>query len=304
MRSLLLLFIVSSASFLFSCEEDQDAGLKVIDQTFSIAENSPVGTVVGSVQTNSSSELTFTIVSGNTFDSFKIEEATGLITVESSSALDFERDPSFLLVVSVSDALETQTGVIKIKLVDINEPPEELVFDSVAYVIKDGLLVDLGAVQVVDQQGETHYQYDFALLNDNLTVRVEGDKISYEADNPTFILHSPLFSPGASSFRGTIFQYLNTEGLSKSEVEGNAFFKGVRLVVIDGDEKTTFVSRIGTINVVQNVNFNFTITYELGMQELDEVTNQLSGKIKRLSYTYKGDFNYQDERPDNDRPDN
>ncbi|NQZ76212.1 MAG: cadherin repeat domain-containing protein, partial [Ekhidna sp.] len=239
MKSPLLLILVFSASFLLSCKEDQDGALRVNDQTFFIAENSPKGTVVGTIAASSASELSFTIISGNGLSSFLLDAATGTITVDSSSTLDFERDRTFLLAVSVTDAVITQNVTIKINLVDIKEPPAELVFDSIAYVIKDGLVTDRGAVQVVDQPGETHYKYDFALLNDNLSVKVEGEDISYEADNPTFILYSELFSPGPSSFRGTTFQYLDTEDLSKFEVEGNAFFQGVRLVVIDGEEHTT-----------------------------------------------------------------
>ncbi|NQZ78581.1 MAG: hypothetical protein HRT61_21080, partial [Ekhidna sp.] len=68
--------------------------------------------------------------------------------------------------------------------------------------------------------------------------------------------------------------------------------------------QTTFLAKSGTINAVQNINYNFTLTYELSFQELDEQTNQLVGKRKLLSYTYKGDFKYVDRRPDDGRPDN
>ncbi len=76
------------------------------DQTFSLAENSPNGTVVGTVlasDPDAGDSLTFAITAGNTGNTFAINPASGQITVNDNSLLNFETNPSFSLTVQVTD---------------------------------------------------------------------------------------------------------------------------------------------------------------------------------------------------------
>src|SRR6185436_8810266 len=73
---------------------------------FSIAENSPGGTSVGTVAHNdpdSGQPHTFVITGGNTGSAFAINAATGALTVSNSAALNFETTPTFSLAVQVTD---------------------------------------------------------------------------------------------------------------------------------------------------------------------------------------------------------
>lgn len=92
--------------------------------SFSIAENSPSGTSIGSVAASDpdGDTLSFQIVSGNTGGAFSINEATGQIQVANSIALDFETMPLFSLVVSATDGggLSSQATVI-VSLSDVQE---------------------------------------------------------------------------------------------------------------------------------------------------------------------------------------
>ena len=70
--------------------------------------------------------LTYSIVSGNTADAFNVDPTNGTITVNNSSALNFEANEKFDLIVSVQDngignliAFSDMT----IGLLDVNEPP-------------------------------------------------------------------------------------------------------------------------------------------------------------------------------------
>lgn len=75
-------------------------------EAFSLAENSPNGTVVGSITAtdpDAGQSLTFSIVSGNTGGAFAINAATGQITVANVAVLDFETTPSFSLQVRATD---------------------------------------------------------------------------------------------------------------------------------------------------------------------------------------------------------
>jgi uncharacterized protein YjdB len=76
------------------------------NQSFSVAENSANGTNVGSViasDPDAGQTKTFSIVSGNTGTAFSINAATGVLTVASSSAVNFASSPIFNLVVKVQD---------------------------------------------------------------------------------------------------------------------------------------------------------------------------------------------------------
>jgi CSLREA domain-containing protein len=99
------------------------------DQSFSADENAANGTVVGIVLANdpdAGDSLTYAITAGNTGSAFAINASTGQITVNNSSALDFETTPSFSLTVEVSDNGTpglTDTASVTINLNNINDVP-------------------------------------------------------------------------------------------------------------------------------------------------------------------------------------
>lgn len=100
--------------------------------SFSLNENSPNSTVVGTVtgsDPDAGQSLTYAIVSGNTNGAFAINPVSGQITVLNSAALNFEATPSFSLVVRATDngtpSLSTN-ATITIALTDVNEAPQLL----------------------------------------------------------------------------------------------------------------------------------------------------------------------------------
>jgi hypothetical protein len=99
------------------------------NQSFSIAENSANGTIVGTViatNPDAGQTLTYSILSGNTSEAFAIITSTGVLTVAYSAALNFETTPTFALVVKVEDNgtenLSSQ-ATVNISLTDVNEVP-------------------------------------------------------------------------------------------------------------------------------------------------------------------------------------
>jgi len=98
-------------------------------QTFSVAENSANGTVVGTViatDINPNQTKTFSIISGNINGTFIINPTTGVLTVFNSPTLNYEVTPVFLLVVKVQDngtgELSAQ-ATITVNLLNVNEAP-------------------------------------------------------------------------------------------------------------------------------------------------------------------------------------
>jgi hypothetical protein len=104
----------------------------VSDAAFSLKENSPAGTVLGTVVASDEQgyALTYSIAGGNSEGLFSIGAATGQITVASpiplGADLDFETRSSYSLVVSVRNAAPTpatSTATVVVTVRDVNEAP-------------------------------------------------------------------------------------------------------------------------------------------------------------------------------------
>lgn len=97
----------------------------VSDAAISLLENSANGTSVHTVGgTDANNDLlSYSITSGNTGSAFSINNASGEITVNNSSVLDFETNSVFTLLVKVSDGKLYDNAVVTISLKDVNEVP-------------------------------------------------------------------------------------------------------------------------------------------------------------------------------------
>ena len=100
----------------------------ILDQTFSIDENSEKGTVVGSFSASDADDgdsISYKITHGENKSAFKIDSDTGVISVNRTNSMDYEETPSFALTIEVSDSEKlTATAIVTINLNDVNEAPE------------------------------------------------------------------------------------------------------------------------------------------------------------------------------------
>lgn len=100
----------------------------IVDQSFSIPENSDSGTIVGRViatDPDLHDALSFSMTDGDASEMFKIDPASGLISVGDEAVLDFESQPSLQLLVTVTDAEGlAKSAKIDLTLSDVNEPPQ------------------------------------------------------------------------------------------------------------------------------------------------------------------------------------
>ena len=88
-----------------------------------LANSSVVGTPVTS-DVDASDSLTWTITAGNTGNAFAIDPNTGEITVNNSSALDYDATPNFNLTVQIEDTgALIDTATVTINLNDLNDEP-------------------------------------------------------------------------------------------------------------------------------------------------------------------------------------
>ncbi|MDB5384997.1 MAG: hypothetical protein JWM11_643, partial [Planctomycetaceae bacterium] len=96
------------------------------DATLTVPENSAVGTVVGTVAATDpdvGDTKSFAIISGNSNGTFAINAATGQITIANNTLLNFETNPTFNLIVKVTDSSNAVgTANITINLTNVNDP--------------------------------------------------------------------------------------------------------------------------------------------------------------------------------------
>lgn len=98
-------------------------------QGFYVLENEQIGEEVGLVEANDPDtlqSLIYSILSGNTDNTFQINPTTGILTVNNNETLNFETNPGYSLLVQVQDNgpgnLIAQ-AIITVGLIDVNEAP-------------------------------------------------------------------------------------------------------------------------------------------------------------------------------------
>lgn len=99
---------------------------EVANQSFNVAENSAVNTIVGTVEATGSSALNYDIMSGNTGNNFTIDQTTGNIKVAAGATLNFEGTTTYTLTVQVTDSgspSKSSTAAMTIHVTDVNEAP-------------------------------------------------------------------------------------------------------------------------------------------------------------------------------------
>jgi hypothetical protein len=112
-------------AFVLAVNNLNDNSPELENASFSIDENSPNETVVGTVTATDAdgdlNSLTYSITAGNTNDVFAIDNTTGEITVKKSTEMDYETTPEFTLTVEVSDGTNIDTAIVTIALNNLIE---------------------------------------------------------------------------------------------------------------------------------------------------------------------------------------
>ena len=160
-------------------------------ERFTIAENSPAGSVIGTIlpkNNHDDSPLDYQISGGNINSAFTIDSVTGVITVANPAVLDFEAlsaswdAPSDIeLIVTISDSvnpeLDESLGVV-VTVTNVNEAPAVTAGTSIIAISHTATDVTLGHVTAADPD-----RFDFATVE-----IVAGDPSGTFALSPTGLL--------------------------------------------------------------------------------------------------------------------
>lgn len=195
---ILVLFI-----FLISCIK-KDIPPTINDQSFSIDENAPVGTIVGKViASDEDGQIeSFSIFSGNTNDAFLISETDGTITVKNLIALNFEVTPSFILSIKVTDdKRKSSLANITINLNNIDETPcalsissDRIKFGNILTIYGKYFNTETGATTVTLSYNSLTYNLSpFFISPDSLKIKI------YNHQNPTSALDLASYRIGINT---------------------------------------------------------------------------------------------------------
>jgi gliding motility-associated-like protein len=142
------------------------------EQSFTINENTVAETTVGLLEASDADGETqygsWAITSGNIGEAFLINPATGVISVNSSTPLDFELRTSFSLGVTVQDGINTsEIALVSINLTNLNDTKPVITVEQVFSIYENSLLeTAAGTVLVTDADGETTYD-SWAIVSGN-----------------------------------------------------------------------------------------------------------------------------------------
>ena len=129
-------------------------------QTFDVDEHSPNGTSVGFVESDdvdAGDSVGYLVTGGTGATAFSVDPSTGEILIVDDSQIDFEVNPTFTLVIEVTDSGGlTDEATITINLNDIND--EQYVVNNAQLVLNEGAtaVIDTTLLLTSDQDHDAN----------------------------------------------------------------------------------------------------------------------------------------------------
>jgi gliding motility-associated-like protein len=172
------------------------------DQTFTISENSAVGSVLGQIAASDAdgNDISFRVRAGNLENAFRVNIVNGILTVNNQKPIDYEKNPVFKLRVEVMDdgpGSLKDTATVTILVLDENEPPTQISLSNFSIPENQPLKTLIGKLFTSDPDSFDIYEnYSFiesSVFPDNLAFSLENDSLlsainfNYEAQQEYLI---------------------------------------------------------------------------------------------------------------------
>ncbi|HHJ18098.1 MAG TPA: hypothetical protein ENJ80_15560, partial [Gammaproteobacteria bacterium] len=203
-----------------------------------VTENSANGTSVGTVlagDPDTADSLVYSITAGNTGNAFAINAATGEITVNDVTQLNFETSPVFNLTVQVQDngtGTLTDTATVTVNLTDLNEVP---VINNQSFAVAEnsanGTVV--GMVSASDPDAADALSYSITAGNTGNAFAIDSatgeitvsdvTQLNFET-SPVFNLAVQVQDNGTGTLTDTATVTVNLTDLNEAPVINNQGF--------------------------------------------------------------------------------
>lgn len=271
--------LTASANVTINVADANDAPTVPAGQTFTVGQNAPVNTVVGTVTANDvdasapNNTLSYSIVSGNTNVAFAINSSTGVITVNNSSALNPAVVPQFVLQVRVADggtpSLST-TQSVTINVSAVNQAPTIPAGQAFSISENSSANSTVGTVSANDPDssapnntltysitgGNSNNAFAISATTGQLTVN-NAAALNFEV-TPQFVLQIQVADGGNPSLTATQNVTVNITDVNEAPVmnAGQSFFV---------NEHTANSVAVGTVQATDpdSVAPNKTLTYSI-----------------------------------------
>ena len=286
----------------------------IIDQIFTLPENSLDGTSVGTVMATDpdvGDNLSYTITAGNDFNAFTMSN-TGVITIADSNQLDFETNPTFSLTVQVMDdgtGALSSTATVSINLNPVNEAP---VITDQPFTLPENSLdgITVGTVTATDPDVGDNLSYTitagndlnaFAISNSGVLTVADSSQLDFET-NSTFSLTVQVMDDGTGTLNNTATISINLSQVNEAPVITSQTFtlpenslNGITVGTVSatdpdvgdnlsytitaGNDLNAFaMSNAGVLTVADSsqLDFETNSTFSLTVQVMDDGTGTLS----------------------------
>lgn len=247
---------ITNGTFLITITPIFDQIPTVNDQIFSVDENSPTSTAVGTIITadlDAGDSLTYTIIGGNFGTPFALGSSNGAITVSNSSPLDFETNSNLTFTVQVEDmGMLTDTAVITVNVNDMNEPPT---ISGGPFVITENAAINtyVGTVITSDVDANDTFTYTITASDPSAAfaigssgdITVNNSSLLNFESTPTFTLTVQIEDSGMNTDSADIVVNLsdvneppvvNPETFTVNENSPNGTLVGSPVTVTDPEE--------------------------------------------------------------------
>ncbi|WP_017730254.1 tandem-95 repeat protein [Nafulsella turpanensis] len=189
---------------------------EIENQTFHIQENSPKGTVIGTIEAVNATSYSFVLAEGEELP-FALDPATGVLTVSDSAMVDFEIHSLFEFWVQVRDneGLSEQ-ALITIEVEDVQKP---VVLSSTATDTTENAALLKGTFQTGGAETTAAFQYGEELpLAEFDPVGAEGSKtVNADATESPVELQLNGLTDSVQYFYRLVAR--NSEGVTYGEVQ-------------------------------------------------------------------------------------
>lgn len=174
-KALLLALLITT----FSCSKDDNTPIINLENLeVTINENPTNGQVIGTVQSDSNSSLTFSITSQTPAGALNINANTGELTVADATLFDFETNPTITAVVAANEAQNTATVTITIN--NVNELSVQDFSTTIDENPTDGQ--SLGTIQA---SGDATLTYSITAQSPNGALNINANTGELTVANPT-----------------------------------------------------------------------------------------------------------------------